>query len=829
VATDGTIFTFNSATKNLTVNSDISFSTSSGIDENGNLSNYGIYNFNILTINNNSTLNLESDTDTGTGTTIYANDINIESGSYLSATGQGYGAASGPGGGYCDDTNCSNGTGGSYGGLGGTARYWNTVPDTYGEVMNPTHLGSGGGTSGGSNGGGLITLIVDGEISVDGGIVANGADTINNRGAGSGGSIKINTTTVSGAGIISANGGNAPGDGGGGGGGRIAIYYSAMTLPAVNINSTGGDGFGDTCDGEDGSVFYYNVSTGDVEIANDLTLYANQGINRDGTLRTDGVYYYNNLTVTNSSTVTIASSWSNETDGRGVTINLDGDLTVESGSAITASGQGYTTGLGEGKGSWAGGLASGSGGGYGGAGGIGWTSTEGGATYGENQKYYPYFLGSPGGDAYGNPGGGTGGGAIAIRSLGDIEINGSVSANGNTGGDGLSDYAGGGGSGGSVFLSGNTFSGTGIISANGGNCGPGTNSKGGGGGGGRVSIAYFDTFLLNEANITASGGGGEGDVSRNGADGTVYIRKMDLPVADFDLVNPNNSSKQYTNSTDVNIEPEDPDADEYYESSNGDLTPAFYVPGWHKVNEGKQLTGGEGAKTVRAWIKDNNQLISAATGEATIIFDQTEPELSVTEPETTSQETVTITGRVTDNLSGINSLTAQVTSLASPIIFFSPAGQTVTVNDDGTFSVTVALTVGENQISFASTDRAGNITTSTVSVERESTAGSSSGDDSQSTAVVDTTESDSPDNISHYDADSKNDGSPEPAESTGQDSNDVSKNSGDVIRTIGGCLLGNCPENIQIAVSYFIFGALSVGLIYFLFLVPITKRRKKRK
>ncbi len=135
---------------------------------------------------------------------ITAENLEVEDGAVLDASGLGYGPGNGPGAGY----------GAGYGGRGGQG-------PTYGSATNPHRFGSGG--SDRSGGGRIIANISDymiqnGSFYVDG----NGGGTS----GGSGGSIRINASKISGDGILSSKGG-----GGGnniedrnGAGGRIAIH-----------------------------------------------------------------------------------------------------------------------------------------------------------------------------------------------------------------------------------------------------------------------------------------------------------------------------------------------------------------------------------------------------------------------------------------------------------------------------------------------------------------------------------------------------------------------------------------------------------------------------
>jgi hypothetical protein len=78
-------------------------------------------------------------------------------------------------------------------------------------------------------------------VANDGTISANGTNGQGYQaGSGSGGTVSITTSTLSGAGAIQANGGvNELG----GGGGRIALNYSgALGIPKANITANGGAG-----------------------------------------------------------------------------------------------------------------------------------------------------------------------------------------------------------------------------------------------------------------------------------------------------------------------------------------------------------------------------------------------------------------------------------------------------------------------------------------------------------------------------------------------------------------------------------------------------------
>lgn len=830
----GTVIIFNDQTKDLKVEKDLILYKDEGVDSSARLTVDGNYYFRNLNVTNNAILYPQStytDNDDGSGAKIYlSGDLTVDTGSSINAKGAGYRYNSGPGAGT-GSTLVGGGAG--HGGAGGRGDTGTGGP-SYGITMLPVTLGSGGTTTGGGNGGGAIYIDCSGDIILNGNIDASANDGFPSSGAhgsgGSGGSVFLRAETLTGSANILADGGDAIGYSGGGSGGRIAIFSDLSSYNTANISAAAGAAGGDlnSANGETGTIFIFNTSTGDIEASNDVTFEADQGINPDGSFRDDGIYYFNSLIVSDGATVTIGSRHTNEEDGRGVTINLDGNLTIESGSSIVTDGQGYSGASGPGKGN-GGSAQSASGGSYGGLGGPSYNPVLASPTYGSDQENHPYLLGSGGGN--GDSGaGGSGGGAITLRVLGNIINNGTVSANGSSGTGGISGWRPGGGSGGSIFIVCDSISGVGSIIASGGAGLGDANFGSGGGGGGRISIVYSTVQSMSTENITAPGGAGGGAVvARNGSSGTVNITQRTLPAADFSLKNPNNNSTQYTNTTDVEIVPADGDVDRYKDAASAsELPPTFYAPGWNNVGDGKSLETGEGAKTVRAWLKDQNELIASSVGESTIILDQTEPTISVTGPGSTSSETTIVSGTVSDNLSGINSLTIQVVTLNSPIIFFNPQGQEITVNQDGSFSATVALSVGDNQISLVTTDGAGNSTTENLTVAREGS--SSVGETDEDTDQTGTG------NIAQENIDTNNDSSQNPAsgssaenekESLPENEKNLTEKIEDNVKTIGGCLLGNCPSKVRTATIYSFFGGISISILVYL-LVARSKRRKKK-
>ena len=130
-------------------------------------------------------------------------------------------------------------SGGSYGGNGIGWGGGETNP-SYGDYREPDSYGTGGRDANGNyRGGGAVKLIAD-ELMLNGSINANGGASDLRRpmcggssGGSSGGSIWLDLGTISGAGLISANGGgmgtnldNTVLTSGAGSGGRIAIHYA---------------------------------------------------------------------------------------------------------------------------------------------------------------------------------------------------------------------------------------------------------------------------------------------------------------------------------------------------------------------------------------------------------------------------------------------------------------------------------------------------------------------------------------------------------------------------------------------------------------------------
>ena len=134
------------------------------------------------------------------------------------------------------------GLGASHGGEAGA----NGV--TYGSILNPLSYGSAGhGDNNYYAGGGLIVLSVNGTLTLDGDISADGFGYNNPVacfGSSSGGTVNIVAGALTGSGTVSADGGSTA-DCGSGAGGRIrcSVKSGAVADAAVTFSAFGGSGY----------------------------------------------------------------------------------------------------------------------------------------------------------------------------------------------------------------------------------------------------------------------------------------------------------------------------------------------------------------------------------------------------------------------------------------------------------------------------------------------------------------------------------------------------------------------------------------------------------
>ncbi|HLO41834.1 MAG TPA: immunoglobulin domain-containing protein, partial [Phycisphaerales bacterium] len=259
----------------------------------------------------------------------------------------------------------------------------------------------------------------------------------------------------------------------------IAAYYQTSSFTG-NFDARGG------------ANYYFPAGAGTTYLkpSSDLPtlIVDNYGPANEGTEFSGTVPFEGNIIVRGGGYLT-----HDYADSQGLTLDVLGDVTIESNSMIGANGRGYTAGQGPGAGSigtWAGG------GGYGGAGRASGNGAPGGLTYG--LASYPDELGSGGGNDTNVSGstGGAGGGKVKLIVGGTLTVQGTLSADGAP----QISHEGGAGSGGSVYVQASRIEGAGQVTARGGNA-----TYGGGGGGGRIAL-YSCMQLIPAANISAEGG-----------------------------------------------------------------------------------------------------------------------------------------------------------------------------------------------------------------------------------------------------------------------------------------------------------------------------------
>lgn len=431
-------------------------------------------------------------------------DATIQSSGVINAS---FASPSGSGAG---GVSCNVGTGGGYGGYGGTSSSCGRSGGiVYGSIGQPTSFGSPGGGQGSmSPGGGAINVTVAGTLSLAGKITADGAPARSGsaNGGGSGGGIWLKAGTFAGNGLISAIGGTAdPFVGGGGGGGRIAVSFNTNQFTG-SILAHGGAGAGV---GGPGTVYVMTNGSpfGQLTIDNaglpgftallsplvslDLTISGDAIVTNFGgetdSLRNLLIAPNSFFTISRSATAIIAINATNVTIQPGGGIVTDGASTSQNGGGLTVN-------------------STGGGGGNGGMGGMSASNAPGGL--GEGSIAAPTTPGGIGGNGV-NGLGGNGGDAVSLTA-GSLQLDGTITANGVT----SSVLNSGGGAGGSINLTVGSLSGAGTISANGGN---GNNGIGGGGGGGRLAVRWSVTNGFSGVMVAHGGIGGIA-----GGAGTVY-------------------------------------------------------------------------------------------------------------------------------------------------------------------------------------------------------------------------------------------------------------------------------------------------------------------
>ena len=155
--------------------------------------------------------------------TVTSDDIIIGSDATIDVSGGGRGGSE------------QTAVGGSYGGQGGG----DDGGQVYGSVTQPVDYGRGPSAA---HGGGIITLQATRHLTIDGKVTSDG-ERSDSTGAGSGGSVSIVGHSISGLGLISANGGDGGVNVGGGSGGRVAIELADSFSNFHGVTSAyGGNG-----------------------------------------------------------------------------------------------------------------------------------------------------------------------------------------------------------------------------------------------------------------------------------------------------------------------------------------------------------------------------------------------------------------------------------------------------------------------------------------------------------------------------------------------------------------------------------------------------------
>lgn len=295
----------------------------------------------------------------------------------------------------------------------------------------------------------------------------------------------------------------------------------------------------------DGSLESLIMCHGEIKMPSDYTLtHCTIGLNPDAVV--DGL---ENLTIGPGGILTHSPSTTNPNTGwkTNMLVLSLGNLTVQAGGKIDASGQGfspqmgYLPAAGPGNGEDGSNYHGGGGGGHGGFGGHNSNNNriptrDGGSYYG--RYAVPVLPGSSGGSCGASTWdvfGGAAGGAIRVVAT-NIVLDGWVAANGLDGTNFPNYWASGGGSGGGIRLISDSLSGTGTVQAIGGLGGNQSHIEGGGGSGGRIAIEA-KTYGYTGSIGAYAGQGREN--SQDGAAGTIYLRTNSMERGDLFIANNN--------------------------------------------------------------------------------------------------------------------------------------------------------------------------------------------------------------------------------------------------------------------------------------------------
>lgn len=455
----------------------------------------------VLTVTGNSTIlcqgkNVTGQVDgawAGTGVTIRAGSVSVIAGSQISADGQGYANGGGPGG--STDIIQDNRIGGSHGGRGGDRSDALDCGPVYGSAFEPTAPGSAGDrwySGDWTAGGGAIHLVVSGTLALDGEISADAASNSSSAAGSAGGSIWVETDTLTGDGKFTADGGAGPSDGGGG---RVAVHHrSAATFAGFTTSSAsaGNSTHGDGTPAEHGTLLFIDTSVPELGVRTPQRMALAEGtttrwgtllledaatleIGGGGVLEIAGDLALRGNSIILCRSRRVAAPVNGTWAGEGVTLRA-GAMSVEAGSLITADGQGYINGAGPG-GTATTFTAELVGGSHGGLGGDRNPVANPGPVNGS--ALWPTTPGSSG-DRWESDKTTIGGGAIRIVVAGTLDLAGEISADAWTSTNGS-----GGSAGGSIWIEAGMLTGAGKLTAEG--------SRGlVGGGGGRIAVHARD-------------------------------------------------------------------------------------------------------------------------------------------------------------------------------------------------------------------------------------------------------------------------------------------------------------------------------------------------
>lgn len=251
--------------------------------------------FGNLTIKGNGTLTAYSYDNGNTnwsddyGANISVDNLTIENGGVLTATAGGYASGRGP---------ATGGAGATHGGFSAGEQ-----GSTYGNLYEPLSMGSGG--SGGV-GGGALKLYVVNTLTNNGTLSSNGST---GGLAGSGGSLWIDANSITGAGLITADGGRSDGGNAGAGGGRVALYYDnndGFATTTAQIHAYGGRNVNNSgYYGGPGTVYIENRAVHQPQVGN--LILDNAGVAGRSHNFAAGTYKFNDVSIGQNVTTWVLS------------------------------------------------------------------------------------------------------------------------------------------------------------------------------------------------------------------------------------------------------------------------------------------------------------------------------------------------------------------------------------------------------------------------------------------------------------------------------------------------------------------------------------------